>query len=76
MNHNLIASICFIVACALIASVTQNAGAFVCLAVAIMLFGFILWLDRKRIEKAEEIQNQIETIKNRLEAIQLHRIIK
>jgi Flp pilus assembly protein TadB len=76
MNHNLIASICFIVACALIASVTQNAWAFMCLAVAIMLFGFILWLDRKRIDKADEIQNQIETIKNRLEAIQLHRIIK
>ena len=76
MPINNIASICFIVICALLAATLQLVGAFICLSVSIVLFGFILWIDRNKIDKANELQNQINSLKDRIDTIQIARLTR
>lgn len=76
MPINNIASICFIVICSLLSATIQSVGAFICLSVSICLFGFILWIDRNKIDKAKDLQNQINSLKDRIDTIQIARLTR
>lgn len=76
MNNNQIASIAFIAICAAISTAVPCIGSFACLAVAICLYGFILWLDRHRIDNQAALQNQITALKDRVEAMQIARLAR
>lgn len=76
MSYDKIATICFISVCALLCACLQTTGAFACLAVGIMLFGFILWLDRNRVDDKKDLQDQITGLKNRMEAMQIARLAR
>lgn len=71
MNYQHIASISFIVACVGIAGFSQNLGAYICLSVSIVLFGFILWLDRNRLDRADSLQEQVDNLKSKIETIMI-----
>ena len=74
MNHNQIASITFIAVCGFIAALTQSTGAFLCLAVALILFGFILWLERNKLDDLKGLKDEIASVKDKVNSIQLSRL--
>lgn len=76
MSINSMASIGFIVICALLSALIQSVGSFICLSVAICLFGFILWLDKSKLDKISALQTQINTLKDRIDSIQISRLTR
>lgn len=67
MTKHQIASISFISACIALCAWSNQLGAYICLSVGLILFGFLMWLDRNKTDKLSDIELAIKNLKERVD---------
>ena len=75
MNINLKSAIAFILISAALAFKSDNIGAYICLGAGIALYGFLVWSDRVKKDEFSRIDGELESLKNKVQAIQLNKSI-
>lgn len=74
MNNNKRAIICFILISAVLAFKSDNIGAYICLGVGIVSFGFDAWLERTKKDEFKRIDEELLKLKNKIESLQIGKI--
>lgn len=73
-QHKLTA-VAFVLLCGLLAAYYDSIGAYICMSLGIVLYGFVTWLEKYNREEAEKLAKKFKEIDDTIQALRLGKAI-
>lgn len=74
-NLNKLTAVCFVLISAGLAAAFDSIGAYICMGVGIILYGFINWLEKDSKNQAEKTAEKFKAIDEQIQAMRLGKAI-